>query len=97
MIALINCKDLFSDCLIDNIKEHMDNYHQGFVLVGDELYIPRYKVIQLGLDHDDDVEVITLCDWSQVTATDEVAKYFGDVFDLCSDSYWQGYDDGFKA
>ena len=99
MIKLVNCKDLFSECLIDDVKKNIDTYHQGFVLIGDELYLPHSRVINLELEYDVDLDVnaIMLDDMSQVTATDKLSCDFEAVLDLCYEAYWQGYDDGYKA
>ena len=97
MIKLVNCKDLFRECFIDDVKDHIDTYHQGFVLIGSELYIPLVRVNQLDLKYDKDVDTVMLEDLSQTTATDNTSYDLSTVLDLCHDSYWQGYDDGFKA
>lgn len=77
-IELMNCKGMFSDDCIDNFKKDIDDYHQGFMIVNDELYLPKYKVISLGLDYDEDTEVIVLDDYNQATAKDKLAQLFND-------------------
>lgn len=77
-IELMNCKGMFSESCIDDIKKDIVNYHQGFMIVNDELYLPKYKVVSLGLDYDKDTEVIVLDDYNKATAKDNVAKLFND-------------------
>lgn len=77
-IELMNCKGMFSDYCINDFKKHIDDYHQGFMIVNDELYLPKYKVVSLGLDYDKDTEVIVLDDYNKPTAKDKVAKLFND-------------------
>lgn len=104
MIELMNCKGMFSEFCINDFKKHIEDYHQGFMIVNDELYIPRYKVISLGLDYDEDTEVIVLDDYNKATAKDKLAQLFNDIegaysllLNLCHENYWQGYRDGFEA
>lgn len=77
-IELMNCKGMFSDSAINDFKKHIDDYHQGFMIVNDELYLPRYKVVSLGLDYDEDTEVVVLNDYDRATAKDKLAKLFND-------------------
>lgn len=77
-IELMNCKGMFSDYCINDFKKHIDDYHQGFMIVNDELYLPKYKVLSLGLDYDEDTEVIVLDDYNKATAKDKVAQLFND-------------------
>lgn len=77
-IELMNCKGMFSEYCINDFKKHIDDYHQGFMIVNDELYLPKYKVLSLGLDYDEDTEVIVLDDYSKATAKDKLAQLFND-------------------
>lgn len=77
-IELMNCKGMFSDDCINDFKKHIDDYHQGFMIVNDELYLPKYKVLSLGLHYDKDTEVIVLDDYNKATAKDELAQLFND-------------------
>lgn len=77
-IELMNCKGMFSEYSIDDFKKHINDYHQGFMIVNDELYLPKYRVISLGLDYDDNTEVIVLDDYSKATAKDKLAQLFND-------------------
>lgn len=74
----MNCKGMFSDYGIDDFKKHINDYHQGFMIVNDELYLPRYKVLSLGLDYDIDTECIILDDYNKATAKDKLAIMFND-------------------
>lgn len=78
-MKLINCNELFSQDFIDDVKEDIDNYHQGFMIVNDELYIPRYRADLLGLDYDEDTECIVLDDYNKATAKDKLAQLFGNI------------------
>lgn len=111
-IELLNCKGMLSQDYIDDIKTHIADYHQGFMVVNNELYLPRYKVLSLELDYDEDTEVIVLDDYNKATAKDNLAQLFNGneyasneelidsihplVLDLCHTNYWQGYHDGFN-
>ena len=48
------------------------------MIVNDELYLSRYKVVSIGLDYDDDTECIILDDYDKVTATDKLSELFND-------------------
>lgn len=78
MIELMNCKGMFSEYCINDFKKHIDDYHQGFMIVNDELYLPRYTVVSLGLDYDEDTECILLDDYNKATAKDKLAQFFND-------------------
>lgn len=80
MIELMNCKGMFSEYCINDFKKHIEDYHQGFMIVNDELYLPRYKVVSLGLDYDEDTECIVLDDYNKPTAKDKLAQLF-DTYD----------------
>lgn len=77
-IELMNCKGMFSEYCINDFKKHIDDYHQGFMIVNNELYLPTYKVMSLGIDYDEDTEVIVLDDYNQATAKDNLAQLFND-------------------
>lgn len=78
MIELMNCKGMFSEDYVEAVKKHINDYHQGFMIVDDELYIPKYKVVSLGLAYDEDTEVIILDDYNKATAKDKLAQLFND-------------------
>lgn len=96
-IELMNCRGMFSDYGINDFKKHIDDYHQGFMIVNDELYLPRYKVLSLGLNYDEDTECIVLDNYNKATAKDKLAQLFNDNDYITNANYWQGYEDGFKA
>ena len=77
MIKLVNCKALFTQDFINDIKKNIHKYHQGFMIVNDELYLPVYTVTRLGLEYDNDIDTFTLADYSEATATDNVSCLFG--------------------
>lgn len=78
MIELMNCKGMFLEYCINDFKKHIEDYHQGFMIVNDELYLPKHKVLSLGLDYDEDTEVIKLYDYDKATAKDKLAQLFND-------------------
>ena len=78
MIELMNCRGMFSEYCINDFKKHIEDYHQGFMIVNDELYLPKYKVLSLELDYDEDTEVIVLDDYNEATSKDKLAQLFND-------------------
>lgn len=78
MIELMNCRGMFSEYCIDDFKKHIEDYHQGFMIVNDELYLPKYKVLLLDLDYDEDTEVLKLYDYNKATAKDKLSQLFDD-------------------
>ena len=75
MIKVINCKHLFSKIGINEFKNNITDYHQGFMVIHGDLYIPYYRALRLDLDFDEaDVEVLD--NYSDVTACDIVAREF---------------------
>ena len=78
MIELMNCKGMFSEYCINDFKKHIEDYHQGFMIVNDELYLPKHKVLSLELDYDEDTECIVLDDYNKATSKDKLAQLFDD-------------------
>ena len=77
MIRLINCKDLFSQDFINHVKECIEDYNQGFIIIDDELYLPQQVVVNLDLEYDNTTNSYLLDDMSKTTATDNVSCLFG--------------------
>lgn len=78
MLKVINCKHLFSKIGINDFKNNIADYHQGFMVIDGDLYIPYYRALRLGLDFsEDDVEVLYNYDYADTTARDIVAREFG--------------------
>lgn len=78
MLKVINCKHLFSKIGINEFKNNIADYHQGFMIIDGDLYIPYYRALRLDLDFDDaDVKVLYANDYADATARDVVAREFG--------------------
>lgn len=77
MINLINCRELLADNAIEDIKNTINTYHQGFMVIDNELYIPYYSALKIGLMIPNDCDRYLLSDYSTVTAKDTVASAFG--------------------
>ena len=76
MIKVINCKHLFSKIGINEFKNNIADYHQGFMVINGDLYIPYYRALRLELDFDEaDVEILD--NYDNVTARDIIASEFG--------------------
>lgn len=80
-ITVINCNYLFTDSLIEEVKEDIKNYHQGFMIINDTLYIPIYVILQGNYNLPSKYET-TIIDLSDVTDFDDMASYFYNVTDL---------------
>lgn len=75
LIRVINCKQLFTKNYVEEIKDRIKMYRQGFMIVDNELYLPLYRVLRACYTLPDDYtsEVI---DIDNVTNTDALAFYF---------------------
>lgn len=93
-IKVIDCNYLFSECLIDEAKHDIKQFHQGFILVNDKLYLPYYKVLKDKYTLPDHYET-TIIDLDDVTEYDDMSTYFTktsaldiddviDLYDACS-------------
>lgn len=80
-ITVINCKYLFTDSLIEEVKGDIKNYHQGFMIINDTLYIPIYVILQGNYKLPSKYET-TIIDLSDVTDFDDMASYFYNVINL---------------
>ena len=99
-IQVIDCKYLFIDSMIEEIKNDIINYHQGFMVVNDKLYLPLYQVLQRKYILPKPYET-TIIDLDDIDRFDCLATYFykvnaldiDDVIDLYND--W--LDDEFET
>lgn len=93
-IQVIDCHYLFSDCLINEVKDNIIDYHQGFMLVDNTLYLPYYKALKGEYKLSEQYET-TIIDLDDVTKFDCLATYFYkvdtldvedviDLYDACS-------------
>ena len=93
-IICINCDIVFIESYIKKIKSDIHNYHQGFMIVNDVLYIPLYEVLKRGYKLPSNYETTNI-DLSDVTDFDDMASYFynvtclslEDVIDLYNNRY----------
>ncbi len=46
LIRVINCKQLFTKNYVEEIKDRIKMYRQGFMIAGNELYLPLYQVLR---------------------------------------------------
>lgn len=91
-IQVIDCSYLFIDSLIKEVKNNIINYHQGFMVVNDKLYLPLYQVLQrkYSLPKQYDTTIINLDD---VDRFDCLATYFYKVNALDIDDVIDLYND----
>lgn len=91
-IQAIDCTYLFIDSLIEEIKNNIINYHQGFMIVNDTVYLPYYQVLQrkYSLPNKYKTTIIGLDD---VTKFDCLAAYFYKVNALDIDDVIDLYND----
>lgn len=75
LIRVINCKQLFTKSYVEEIKDSIKMYNQGFMIADNELYLPLYQVIRAryALPNGYTSDVI---DIDNVTNTDALAVYF---------------------
>lgn len=74
-INVIDCRYLFIDSLITEVKSNLINYHQGFMIVNDTLYLPLYQVLQRKYNLPDEYET-TIIDLDDVDKFDCLVTYF---------------------
>lgn len=80
-IKVIDCKYLFIDSLIKHVKNNIKDYHTGFMLVDDVLYMPYYMVLERHYTLPKDYKTNTI-ELSDVTEYDSLATHFFDVTSL---------------
>lgn len=80
-IKVINCKYLFINSLIEDVKTNIKNYHQDFMIANDTLYLPYYVVLSRKFTLPSDYET-TIIKLSDVTDFDDMASYFYNVTSL---------------
>lgn len=91
-IQAIDCTYLFIDSLIEEIKNNIINYHHGFMIVNDTVYLPYYQVLQRKYSLPNKYETTTI-DLSDVTKFDCLATYFYKVNALDIDDVIDLYND----
>lgn len=91
-IQVINCKYLFIDSLIKEVKNDITKYHQGFMVVNDKLYLPLYQVLQRKYNLPNNYET-TIIDLDDVDRFDCLATYFYKVNALDIDDVIDLYND----
>lgn len=75
LIRVINCKQLFTKNCVEEIKDCIKIYRQGFMIVDNELYLPLYQVLRACYTLPDDYTSMVI-DLDDVTNTDALAFYF---------------------
>ena len=75
LIRVINCKQLFTKNYVEEIKDCIKMYRQGFMIVDNELYLPLYQVLRAHYTLSDDY-TSDVIDIDNVTNTDALAFYF---------------------
>lgn len=74
-IQVVDCNDLFIKPLIEEIKNNINAYHQGFMVVAGTLYLPYYSVLRHHYSLPDNAET-TVIDLDDVIACDDLATHF---------------------
>lgn len=80
-VKVIDCKYLFIDSLIEHVKNNIKDYHAGFMLVDDVLYIPYYEVLSRHFTSPDVYKTDTI-ELSDVNDFDSLATHFYNVTSL---------------
>lgn len=83
-IQAINCDYLFNKDLIEEIKSNIEDYHQGFMIVNDTLYMPIYVAFERNYKLPSKYK-LNIIDSSDVTDFDDMASYFYNVTTLSAD------------
>ena len=91
-IKVIDCRYLFIDSLIAEVKSNIIDYHQGFLVLGDTLYLPLYQVLQRKYNLPDYYKT-TIIDLDDVDKFDCLATYFYKVNALDIDDVIDLYND----
>lgn len=100
LIRAINCKQLFTKNYVEEIKDRIKMYRQGFMIAGNELYLPLYQVLRACYTLPDDY-TSDVIDIDNVTNTDALAFYFKqanalDVDDIIDSHHAMQLDDDFS-
>lgn len=75
LIRVINCKQIFAKDYVEQIKDSITRYHQGFMIAGNELYLPLYQVLRKRYTLPDNY-ISDVIDIDNITNTDALAFYF---------------------
>lgn len=75
LVKVINCKQIFTNDFVEEIKDQIKRYNQGFMIAGNELYIPYYQILRMKytLPKPCTADVINV---AGVTNTDQLASHF---------------------
>lgn len=90
-IICINCDYVFTKDYIKTVKSNIRNYHQGFMVVNDVLYLPYYTVLKYGYKLPSNYDTTNI-ELSDVTDFDDMASYFYNVTCLSTDDVIDLYD-----
>ena len=100
LIRVINCKQLFTKNYVEEIKDRIKMYRQGFMIIDNELYLPLYQVLRACYTLPDGY-TSDVIDIDNVTNTDALAFYFKqtnalDVDDIIDLHHAMQLDDDFS-
>lgn len=90
-IQVIDCNYLFISFAIDVVKDHLTDFHMGFMVVNDKLYLPYYQVLKCKYNLPEHYKT-TIIDLDNVTKFDCLATYFYKVNGLGIDDVIDLYD-----
>ena len=91
-IQVIDCNYLFIGFAIDVVKDHLTDFHMGFMVVNNKLYLPYYQVLKRKYDLPEHYKT-TIIDLDNVDRFDCLATYFYKVNALDIDDVIDLYND----
>lgn len=91
-IQVMDCKYLFIDSMIKEIKNNIIAYRQGFMVVNDKLYLPLHQVLRRNYNLPNCYKT-TIIDLDDVDRFDCLATYFYKVNGLDIDDVIDLYND----
>lgn len=74
-LKVIDCKYLFTKDYIEEIKDQIKSYNQGFIVIAGTLYLPYYQVLRIGYTLPLNAET-TVIDIDDTINSDNLSKYF---------------------
>lgn len=74
-LKVIDCKYLFTKDYIEEIKDQIKSYNQGFIVIAGTLYLPYYQALRIGYTLPLNAET-TIIDIDDTINSDNLSKYF---------------------
>lgn len=74
-LKVIDCKYLFTKDYIEEIKDQIKSYNQGFIVSAGTLYLPYYQVLRIDYTLPLNAET-TIIDIDDMITSDNLSKYF---------------------